>query len=340
MGKPKVPTFVAECSVCDYRCCKQSLFDKHKLTRKHIINANSRDVTLPSEQTDRRVLSSQNGTFEKFPELSSTDFVTVGDDSILPSEQTDHRILSSRNVTFEKFPELSPNNFMTVITQLLNQNNELKNFIIEQASEHKKETFDIVNKVLSEHKKDTADIVTRVFEQTARVLETVKPTINNTDNKSFNINLYLNEKCKDAMNFTDFINNIQVSREDLENNAQLGFVNGISKIIVDNLKGLAVNERPLHCTDLKRETMYIKDDDKWVKEENFAKLNRAIQMITCKSISTLMGWKSENPDYKDADSKFSSKCIVIQQQSMACHNRDIYYPKVIHAIARETFVNK
>ena len=86
--------------------------------------------------------------------------------------------------------------------------------------------------------------------------------------------------------------------------------------------------------------MYVKYDNKWVKEENFTKLNKAIQTITCKSVGVLSEWKKENPDYKDADSQFSSKCIVIQQQSMACHNRDIYYPKVIHAIAKETFVDK
>ena len=142
------------------------------------------------------------------------------------------------------------------------------------------------------------------------------------------------------MNFSDFIKSIEVTHEDLENNAQLGFVNGVSKIIIDKLRTMSKNERPIHCTDAKRETMYIKDDDKWSKEEDYTKLNKVIQTVTVKSVGTLLEWKAENPDYRDADSKFSERCITIQQQSMAGHNRDVYYPKVIHAIAREVMVDK
>jgi hypothetical protein len=212
-----------------------------------------------------------------------------------------------------------------MISQLMNQNNELKNFIIEQSIEHKKDTTEIVNKVI---------------EQTNKVIENNKPTVinqtnNQNNNQKFNINVFLNEQCKDAMNFSDFIKGIEVSREDLENNAQLGFVNGISKIILDNLRQLSINERPIHCTDIKRETMYIKDDDKWTKETGPAKLNTAILTISQKSTRTLLDWKKENPDYQDHDSEFCTRCIVIQRNSMAGFDRDTYYPKVIRAIAKE-----
>ena len=215
--------------------------------------------------------------------------------------------------------------YTSIISQLLNQNNELKNFIIEQASEHKKETMEIVNKVIENVKPSTTN-------------NTINGNVNNT--QKFNINVFLNEQCKDAMNLSDFINKIEVSREDLENNAQLGFVGGISKIFLDNLKQLSINERPIHCTDLKRETMYIKDDDKWTKETGPAKLNTVIQRISQKSTRTLLDWKKVNPDYNDNDSAFSTRCIVIQRNSMAGYDRETYYPKVIHAIARETIVNK
>jgi len=218
----------------------------------------------------------------------------------------------------------NPPDYTSIISQLLNQNNELKNFIIEQATEHKKETMEIVNKVIENVKPSTTN-----------------NTINgNVNNQKFNINVFLNEQCKDAMNLSDFINKIEVSREDLENNAQLGFVGGISKIFLDNLRQLSINERPIHCTDIKRETMYIKDDDKWTKETGPAKLNTVIQRISQKSTRTLLDWKKVNPDYNDNDSAFSTRCIVIQRNSMAGHDRDTYYPKVIHAIARETMIDK
>jgi hypothetical protein len=163
-------------------------------------------------------------------------------------------------------------------------------------------------------------------------------TINN--NNKFNINIFLNEQCKDALNFTEFVKNIEISYQDLENNAQLGFVQGISKIFMDNLKQLGINERPIHCTDVKRETMYIKDEDKWTKEVDDSKLQKAIQTVSYKSMGKLMEWKQENPDYQDADSEFSKRCMDIQRQSLAGSDREVYYPKVIHVLAKETMVDK
>ena len=218
----------------------------------------------------------------------------------------------------EKSPK-SPD-YMTVITQLLNQNNDLKNFILEQATEHKKDTMEIVGKMI----------------------ETVKPINNNTtnNNQKFNINVFLNDQCKDAINFSDFVKNIEVSREDIQNTGQLGFVNGISKILMDNLKQLSINERPIHCTDLKRETMYIKDEDKWNKEDNDTKIRDAIQTVSRKSMKTLIDWKQVNPDYEDGDSEFSQECLSMQRHSVAGDDREVYYPKVAKLVAKEVIVDK
>jgi len=214
---------------------------------------------------------------------------------------------------------------------LAKENQELRNFIIEQAKLYTEN----MNKVIEQN----ADIMNKVIECCKTTNQT---TINqtNNNNQKFNINVFLTEQCKDAINFSDFIKSIEVSREDLENNAQLGFVNGVSKILIDHLNRMSINERPIHCTDVKRETMYIKDEDKWTREEDSTKLNKAIQTVTMKSMGTLMNWKEENPDYKDRDSEFSERCIVIQQQSMAAHNRDTYYPRVVKAIVKEVAVDK
>ena len=322
LGNKKVSEILPlKCEYCNYECSKQSLFEKHLLTKKHSENQKVSKI-LPMKCESCNYECSKQSLFEK-------------------------HLLTSKHLANKKVSKILPEcdsnqggiNYTMIITQLLNQNSELKNFIIEQANEHKKETAEIVNKVIeqaTEHKKDTLEIVNKVIEQ-------VKPICNintTTNNKAFNINMYLNEQCKDAMNFSDFINGIEVSHEDLENNAQLGFVGGVSKILIDNLKMMNRNERPIHCTDVKRETMYIKDDNKWTKEEDDSKLRSAIQEITRKSIGTLMTWKRGNPESDDMDSKFSNHCIVIQQQSMAGFNRDVYYPKVIHAIAREVLVLK
>ena len=126
----------------------------------------------------------------------------------------------------------------------------------------------------------------------------------------------------------------------MENNAQLGFVEGISKIILDNLRQMSIHERPIHCTDLKRETMYIKDENKWLKDENSVKIKKGIQKVSIKSISTLNEWKETNPDYNDIESEFSTKCITMMKQSNAGLNRETYYPKIVKTLAKETTLNK
>ena len=213
----------------------------------------------------------------------------------------------------------------------LKQENEvLRNLIIEQTKTYTESMTKAIEK--------NNDIMNKFIECFKAANQTTINQTNNNNNQKFNINVFLNEQCKDAMNLSDFIKGIEVSREDLENNAQLGFVGGISKIFLDNLKQLSINERPIHCTDVKRGTMYIKDDNKWTKEEDCKKLNSAIQTMTQKSTRTLLDWKKENPDYNDHDSEFSNRCIVIQRNSMAGYDRDTYYPKVIKVIAKEVTI--
>jgi hypothetical protein len=159
-------------------------------------------------------------------------------------------------------------------------------------------------------------------------------THTNSHNKTFNLNVFLNEQCKNAINFKDFIESIEVSREDLTNTGQLGFVGGISKILMDHLNELGVYERPIHCTDLKRETVYIKENNEWNKEPDDTKMRSAIQEVSRKSVGTLIDWKKNNPDYADMDSKFSQDCVSMQRNSLAGYDRDTLYPRVIRELNR------
>ena len=224
-----------------------------------------------------------------------------------------------------KKKELSNEMLMTAFSQMIIENKELKNFVIEQA----KETM----KIVSKQNNTLMDVVT------SKSMNSTNNTNIINNNQKVNINMFLNNDCRDAINLTDFIDRIDVSQGDLENNAQMGFIDGISKIFLDNLKQLNYYERPIHCTDVKRETMYIKDEDKWQKDENSVKLENAIQEVSRKSINKLSNWKETNPDYNDMDSEFSNKCLIIQQNSIAGDNRNNYYQKVIKNIAKDTSLN-
>jgi hypothetical protein len=299
------------CKTCDFRCCKLSDWTRHTLTRKH------------QNRTNLNEKNAENAT------------------AAFTCKKCNKTYKARNSLWYHEnkcaaHPGIEPVIVNQIISELRNQhdNVELRNFIVEQS----KITADIITRTIDKVMEHNAEIM-------SKALESCKPVHNNTvnnnnSNNKFNINVFLNEQCKDALNFNEFVKNIEISYQDLENNAQLGFVQGISKIFMDNLKQLGVNERPIHCTDIKRETMYIKDEDKWTKETDDSKLQKAIQTVSYKSMGKLMEWKQENPEYQDADSEFSKKCMDIQRQSLAGSERDVYYPKVIHVLAKETMVDK
>ena len=167
-------------------------------------------------------------------------------------------------------------------------------------------------------------------------------TNNNTNHNHFNISVFLNEQCKNAVNFDDFIDNIRISHEDLENNARLGFVDGISKIIMDNLKQLTLTERPIHCTDVKRDTIYLKHENKWKKDKPEVKeiLDKSIRSVSYKSIGSLIQWKQVHPDYADPDSDFSNLSLIIHKQSLPGFDRENNYQKIIHNLAKQNVIDK
>ena len=155
------------------------------------------------------------------------------------------------------------------------------------------------------------------------------------------MNVFLSEDCKDAINFSDFIKSIQISVEDLENQSQLGYVNGITKVFLDNIRKLSINKRPVHCTDKKRNTLYVKEDDEWSKEGSHDILKKGIQEITSKTHGTLIQMKRDNAEeYADGDSDFSNKCINIQRNLTPSYPRETSIGKIVGNISDNTILTK
>jgi hypothetical protein len=132
-------------------------------------------------------------------------------------------------------------------------------------------------------------------------------TNTNSHNKAFNLNFFLNETCKNAMNITDFVDSIKLQLSDLMDIGEFGYVEGISKIIVKNLNNLDQTVRPIHCTDKKRETMYVKDEDKWEKDEEKVKLNTAVKKVANKNIRMLSQFREKYTEYSNSSSLVSDK---------------------------------
>jgi len=165
----------------------------------------------------------------------------------------------------------------------------------------------------------------------------------NSNNKTFNLQFFLNETCKDAMNITDFVDSIQLQLSDLEKVGELGFVNGISNIIVQNLNALDVHKRPVHCSDSKREVMYIKDENKWEKEnEDKKKLRKAIKHVAHKNTKLLPKFKEKYPDCGKSDSKYvdTYNKLVIEAMGGKGDNESEKENKIIRNIVKEVVIDK
>jgi hypothetical protein len=196
--------------------------------------------------------------------------------------------------------------------------------------------------------KQNSELIKETNEFKNMMMEVIKngthnTTHTNSHNKSFNLQFFLNETCKNAMNITDFINSLQLQLSDLENVGEVGYIEGISNIIIKNLNALDITERPIHCTDKKRETMYVKDENKWEKEnEKKDKIHKMIRKISNKNINLISEFREKNPDYKKSSSKVSDQFNKIIIESMGGSGENDYEKeeKIIKKIAKEVFVDK
>jgi len=218
----------------------------------------------------------------------------------------------------KKSCQLNSENLMNanVICELIKQNNEFKTLLIEQN-----------NKIM-----EIAKCNTNITNNT---------TTNN--NQKFNMNFFLNEQCKGALDIMDFVNSLKVQLSDLENTGNVGYVKGISNIFVRGLKELDIYKRPIHCSDLKREVMYVKDNDVWEKDEDKKKIKKVIQNIAHKNFKQINDWVEENPESKDIQTKKHDQYMRIICKctgGIDIAEDEFFYNKIISNVAKEVQIDK
>ncbi len=198
--------------------------------------------------------------------------------------------------------------------------------------------------------KENSEFKHFMLEQNKQMIELAKKAGNNnnnnntTNNQQFNLQFFLNNTCKDAMNIMDFVSQLNVSITDLENTGTLGYAEGISKIFINGLKQIHVTERPLHCSDLKRETLYIRENNEWNKDnEDKTKLTNAIKHVAHKNMKQITEWTKIHPDYKDSKTRENDRYLKIVSESMSGTNEEETnknYSKIIKNIVKETLIDK
>jgi len=300
------------CQICDFKSCKLYDYNRHLTTSKHIRNLNYSEEEIDLE-IKKAFLTKK---------ASKIDFTcNCGKSFKSNSGLWKHKQLCKdleENKVLEYNEDLTSKDIIKIILDQSKENKDLKELLIEQ------------NKLMMDMMKN---------QSLASVTTNNNSNNNTTNNNNFNINLFLNEKCKDALNLMDFVNQIKGNVKDLENIGIMGFAEGISKIFIRELKSLSVYERPIHCTDVKREKLYVKDEDKWEKEEDGKpKIVKAIKYITHHNIKALPQWQKENPLYSDSRSKDNDRHNQIILEIMS--NEDKLYHKIISNVSKNVVIDK
>jgi len=281
-------------------------------------------ITCRKSQYDRHLLTSKhligkkNGKNdnEKVQKVQEPFACSCGKNYKHLSGLSRHKKQCNKN---KECPTKEPNN---VILELLKQNQEFKELIIEQ----NKQIVELASKVGA---------------------NTINNTTNNTTNNNtnnFNLQFFLNEQCKDALNIMDFINQLQLNITDLDMVGRLGYSEGISKLFIRGLKQLDVFKRPVHCSDLKREVLYVKDKDAWEKDNDEKnKMKTAIKYIAAKNFKQINEWREKNPESDDYDSQrhMDYHQIVIHSMGGSTKEEDEkHYNKIIKNVAKEVIIDK
>ena len=305
------------CSSCDFTCSKQSNYDSHILTRKHKILTNTYEI-LPKNASMHICSCGKQYKHRQSLYNHKTQCLHTQEISVVLEIHNDYTTQISNNDD-----KMQTN----LILELVKQNQEFKNLLIQQSNQMIEQ-----NKTIIEVAKNS------------QVNNTINNNNTNSNNQTFNLNFFLNETCKDAMNMKDFIKSLELSMPELEKMGEIGFAEGMSRVFVDRLNSLDITKRPIHCSDVKREIIHIKDDNKWERDNaNLDRLRKIIKQLTHKNILRVDDWKKANPGCTEYNSRKNDQYLRINMEAIGPVDevevkRD--FGKIIRRVAEHTAIDK
>ena len=320
------------CEKCNYSTSKQNDYNKHLLTAKHERLTKMANKKSLKNETIYGCICGKN--YKHLSSLSKhkknceyIDFFQENEKHE-KHEKHDYLDISGNNEIISIINSNDINNDNEIIDkneliiQLIKENKELQKTIIKQNATFI-EQQELHNKSLTEKLNSITPVISN--------------TTNNTMNNNFNINLFLNEHCKDALNIMDFVNSLTIETKDLENTGTRGFVEGMSNIIVKAIQGLDVTKRPIHCTDSKKETLYVKDNEIWEQDNNKEKIKEAIQHIKQNNVRKLAEWVIANPECENIDSPLNKMYTDMLNQTIISNDKNI--SKVIKNVTKHVILD-
>jgi len=305
-----------DCEECNFNCSNKKDYNRHILTAKHQYR------THRTEKPQKTPKSSKIFECECGKIYKARNSLWYHKQRCNYTEETIDEIENSIELVDENEP---PSDASTVL-MLLKQNKEFKELMVEQHS-----ALLVVQQQNVELQSQMVDVV-----KNGTLIN--NNTTNN--NNQFNLNFFLNDTCKDAMNITDFLGNLDVQIDEIEYIGHHGYVNGMTKMIMERLKGMDITKRPIHCTDVKRETMYIKDKDEWSKDtDELTKLRKILNRVTMNNCRTVPKWKSAHPDCEVMETRNNEFCYKMMRLMLGdVEEAQIKLDnKIIKTMAKELF---
>jgi hypothetical protein len=309
------------CENCDFICSKKSNYEKHLKTHKHISNISGNKCNTKKVNIDLKCINC-NKLYKSRVGLWRHKKKCI-------VENDDENIILDNNLTQNSSEVVHLTNLVIELvksnTNLQEQNQKIHTEMQKQTLDMQKQNQDIQKQMIDVCKNSNTNI-----------------THTNSHNKTFNMQVFLNEKCKDAMNIMDFVNSMTLQLSDLEDVGELGYVEGISKIIIRKLNEMDVYKRPIHCSDYKREVMYVRDDDIWEKENStYDKLRKAIKHITKKNGDLMIPWRDQNPQCMNNRHRLNDVYLRIMNQSMGGKGEFVDSEnKIIKKLSKAVYINK
>jgi hypothetical protein len=301
---------IFRCETCDFNTGNKCNYLKHLDTRKHK-SLTKTDTNLAKDATPQ-FMCLCGKSYKHRQSLYAHKKTCLKKDVAIGETALEHSNVNENNIINNSNNNNYNNDFKDLVCKMMIENNEIKTMMIKENQELRSQIKELIPKVGS-----NSNIT------------------NNNINNKFNIQIFLNEQCKDAINIKDFIQSIKISLEQLEQIQNKGLVEGLATAILENIGRLSLYERPIHCTDIKRETLYIKHDNIWEKDETKQNIKQAIKELSHKPYSTLKEWLDNNPNYMDDENKQN---YFIQATRCLGQKCDTIDTKVIKKICFNTYI--
>ena len=210
---------------------------------------------------------------------------------------------------------------------------------LEKENEKLKDLMKDMVKNVNEDAQMKQEMMQQLKEQ-SKIIHDMIPKLGNNNNNKFNINVFLNEQCKDAINMSDFIESLNVQLKDITYTKNNGLIEGISTVFLNGLKQLDTYQRPIHCTDIKREILYIKDNNTWEKEQSKEKIRNAINDVAYKQRKAIKEWENNNPDWAESDKGKEDYINLVKTVMQDIDENSNSENKIIKSIVKETIIDK